>query len=93
MHGVMEQVSPSNTGGTAGRRLCLPYELSALFPVDEACTEIVRTGCGPYTMESIGREAPIRFPFYGEEVVSEGGVFTSSAIRRPGALRRDLRMK
>ena len=72
MYGEMEQVSPSENSSTAGRMLCLPYALSALFPTDDACRGIVRTGLGPYTMESIGRLAPVRFSFYGEDVVMEG---------------------
>ena len=72
MYGEMEQVSPCETTITAGRRLCLPYALSALFPSDDACRGIARTGLGPYTMESIGRLAPVRFSFYGEDVVREG---------------------
>ena len=72
MYGAMEQVSPNNTEDTAGRGLCLPYAVSALFPGVAAFREILRTGSGPYTMESIGGEVAMRFSIYGEEVVSAG---------------------
>ena len=72
MYGEMDQVSPSCKGESVGRRLCLPYAVSHLFPYLEEARQLLRYGTGPYTMHQFGNDVPIRFSFYGEEEVREG---------------------
>ena len=72
MRGEMEQVPPRETPSTAGRRLCHPYALSALFLTDDACRGLPEPGSALIRWGASGGSPLYVSPFTVGDVVREG---------------------
>ena len=74
-----------SSAALVGRRLCLPFAASCLFPDNAVCRNLLSSDCGPYAIESLSVPGGLHFAIPSEDKQGRcPGKYVVLLERRPG---------